>query len=199
MLEAFDSRRYAAFVAQFGRLVRARAPSRSGPAVLPARSVAPELVERRFRQVRKVASQIRPDSDPADYHRLRIRCKRFRYALEFFADLYPHHTRPVVRRLAALQDILGLHQDAEVAMDRLRRLAAERGSELEPATIFAMGEVAERYRNSMAELRALYPAAYARATGKAWKSFRRLLEEHRPSPGIVSGSAIGVAPDEAAP
>ena len=199
MLEVFDSRRYAAFVTQFGRLVRVRAPSRSGHAALPARSVAPELVELRFRQVRKAASQIRPDSEPAEYHRLRIRCKRFRYALEFVADVYPDHTRPLIRRLAALQDVLGLHQDAEVAIDRLRRLAAERGGELEPTTIFAMGEIAERYRNSMGELRARYPAAYARATGKAWKSFRKVLEDQRPSPALAGGNGTGVAPDEAAP
>jgi hypothetical protein len=59
-----------------------------------------------------------------------------------------------------------------------------------------MGEIAERYRNSMADLRELYPAAYARATGKRWKSFRRVLMENRPSP--ATDGAIGVALDEAA-
>ena len=46
-----------------------------------------------------------------------------RYTLEFLADVYPQHARPVVKRLIALQDLLGLHQDADVAIERLRLLA----------------------------------------------------------------------------
>ena len=44
-----------------------------------------------------------------------------------------------------------------------------------------MGEVAERYRRSMIELRAQFPAAYAGLSGKQWKAFHRLLERERPT------------------
>jgi triphosphatase len=182
MLEALDSRRYEAFVGRFGRTLRARHTARSGPSSRPALAVAPDLLESRFRAVRKAGRRIRLDSPATDYHRLRIRCKRFRYALEFLADLYPGETRTLVRRLVVLQDILGLHQDGDVAIARLRGLAAERGRELRPETVFAMGEIAERYRESMAELRARFPRAYARMAGRRWKRFRALLEARRPAP-----------------
>ena len=182
MLDVLDSRRYQAFVQRFGRQLRSVRTRRSGPTALPARAAAPDLIESRFRRFRKAARRIGPHSDSAEYHRLRIRGKRLRYALEFLADLYPENSRPMIRRLVAVQDLLGLHQDADVAIERLRRLATERGGELSPMTLFAMGEIAERYRQSAAELRARFPAAYSRVKGKRWKALRREMEEQRPSP-----------------
>ena len=180
MLAALDSRRYEAFVARFGRFLRARRARLSGQAARPAGVAAPELLEARFRKLRARGDRIVPASDAEELHRVRIQGKRLRYALEFLAEVYPRETRPLIKRLVAMQDILGEHQDADVAIARLRALAVEQGSELEPATIFAMGEIAERYRQSMASLRARYPSAYARVTKKAGKSFRKLREEQRP-------------------
>ena len=129
MLADLDSQRYELFVGRFGRMLRSARGRRTGPP-LPARAVAPDLIEERFNAFRKAAEKIGDASPAADYHRVRIRGKRFRYALEFLADLYPAGTRLLTRRMIELQDILGLHQDAEVAIDRLRGLALERGGEL---------------------------------------------------------------------
>jgi hypothetical protein len=78
--------------------------------------------------------------------------------------------------------VLGLHQDADVAIERLRRLAVERSGELDSTTVFAMGEIAERYRQSMAGLRSRFPRAYRRLSGRRWRELRRVLEERRPAP-----------------
>jgi hypothetical protein len=74
-----------------------------------------------------------------------------------------------------------------VAIARLRGLAADRGAELEPATIFAMGEIAERYRRGMASLRAKFPRAYGRVK-KPWKSLRQVLEELRPEAPVEAST-----------
>jgi triphosphatase len=197
MLEALDSRRYEAFVKDFSRYLRGPRPRPSSPGGLPARAVAPDLIEKRFEQLRRSAGPIGPDSDPADYHRVRIRGKRFRYALEFLSDVYPGRTQPLLKRLVALQDVLGFHQDADVAITRLRRLAAERGDELGPATVFAMGEIAERHRTRAAELRAQFPAVYTRVKGNKWKSLRKLLEGQRPAPAPAAADAAAEPSDEA--
>jgi hypothetical protein len=97
----------------------------------------------------------------------------------------------VVRRLVALQDLLGAHQDADIAIARLRGLAVERGRELEPGTVFAMGEIAERYRWSMVELRSRFPAVYARLAGRRWRELRRVLESGRPAPSVEPGPSSG--------
>jgi CHAD domain-containing protein len=191
MLETLDSRRYEAFIARFRKALRARRTVRPGSPGLPARTVAPDLIERRYRAVRKAAKRIDRDSPAPEYHQLRIRCKRLRYALEFLGDLYPAGPQPLIKRLVALQDLLGSHQDAEVAIERLRRLAAVRGSELGGETTFAMGEIAGRYRSSATLLREQFPAAYSRLR-RPWKRFRKRLDQHRPmapSPGEPPNTA----------
>ena len=180
MIEALDSRRYESFVGRFGRMLRARRARLSGPAAAPSRAVAPDLIEQRFRRLRKRANRIGPGSPADDYHALRIQGKRFRYTLEFLGDLYPGAAKPLIKRLVTLQDVLGLHQDADIAIERLRSLAAERGADLGPATIFAMGEIAERYRSEMVALRRRFPAAYSAVAGKRWKRFMGQLEALRP-------------------
>ena len=192
MLDVLDSRRYQTFVGRFGRMLRSVRTPRTGRAAVPARAAAPELIESRFRRFRKAGDRIGTHSDPSEYHLVRIRGKRLRYALEFLTDLYPGTSRPVIRRLVELQDLLGLHQDADVAIERLRRLAAERGGELSPATVFAMGEIAERYRQGALELRTRFPAAYSRVRGKRWKALRREIEEQRPTPPAAPDPSPGV-------
>ena len=59
----------------------------------------------------------------SDFHALRIRCKRLRYALEFSSDVYGGPTSRFVRELTVLQDELGDMQDAEVASLQLAALA----------------------------------------------------------------------------
>ena len=162
LLEALDSRRYESFVNRFGRALRARPRRGAGPwSVARARGCA-RADRRPLRLVPKAARRIDADSPPDDYHRLRIRGKRLRYTLEFLGDLYPDDTKPLVKRLTALQDILGEHHDAVVAIERLRDLAAAGDDRLAPPTAFAMGEIAERYRRRAAELEPEARAAYKR-------------------------------------
>jgi triphosphatase len=176
MLDALDSPRYERFVHRFGAMLRSRSGTRTGAAL----AVAPELVEGRHRALRKAARRIGPAAEPAAYHRMRIAGKRFRYALEFLSDVYPGETKRVVRRTVALQDLLGAYQDADVAIRRLRGMAAERGRELGPATVFAMGEIAERYRSQMDRIRDQVGDAYARLRRRAWKRLLKRMEAGRP-------------------
>jgi CHAD domain-containing protein len=65
-----------------------------------------------------------PDDDEA-LHALRLEGKRMRYAAEVFAPLWPGKpSRRFVKRLAALQEALGLANDASVARSLVAGLAA---------------------------------------------------------------------------
>jgi triphosphatase len=169
MLLAFDTPRYEQFVRRFGTMLRSRSGIRS-PAAL---TVAPGLVDGRQQTVRKRLKRIdRGAGGPVAYHELRIAAKRFRYALEFLADVYPGQTETLVRRAVALQDLLGAYQDAHVGSARLRQLAATRSAELGPETAFAMGEIAERYRAGMDRIRPRLTPTAEKLTGKRWKRLR---------------------------
>ena len=121
-----------------------------------------------------------------DFHRLRIRGKRLRYSLEFTAALYGGRSERFVRSLARLQDGLGLMQDAEVATDRLRSLATAPGSTLPPATVFAMGEVAERYRFEAEALLAGMPKRLKVLEAGEWQELSALMARRREDTLIVA-------------
>lgn len=183
MLQVLDSRRYERLCARFGAVLRSGPPKSFAAGRVPALAVAPDLVERRYRKVRKLGDRIRKSSPPEAYHLLRIEAKKLRYALEFVGNgLYGKPALEFSARVTALQDLLGLHQDAYVAIDMLEELASSAGRRLPPETLMAMGMLAERYRTQAQELRARFPAVYRQLRGTEWKKLLRLMEAQRPQP-----------------
>ena len=103
-------------------VLRGTALAASGPVgatALPG--FAARLLGKRWKRLRHAARDIE-SLDAAALHELRLDAKRLRYAAEPFAALWPgKRARRFARRLAALQEALGLANDAAVA----RGLAAE--------------------------------------------------------------------------
>lgn len=86
------------------------------------------------------------DTPAEQVHDLRKDAKKLRYLLECFGTLLPESARKrYVKRLKALQDNLGEHQDAEVHVQLLRTIAGElheAGASAE--TMVAIGRLTER-------------------------------------------------------
>ena len=147
-----------------------------GPGDLPRRALRPAVIalprmlRRQYRAFRSRAGRIEPDPgvEAELLHATRIRAKRLRYATEFATPIYGKRARALVSALKDAQDVLGLHQDAEVAIAALRRLVADAGGELPPRTLFAMGEVAQRYRDSQREQQRAVPDAAA-SVRRRWR------------------------------
>ncbi len=177
MLEALDSSRWDRLAAGLVTVAQQGPHRRSAAARQPATLAVPPLVLDRHRAVAKAARKARRSGVPDDFHRLRIRCKRLRYSLEFVAGVYGGRTERFTRRLAKVQDALGLMQDAEVAVQRLHDLAT--GGDLPPATVFAMGGVAERYRRQAADLLASMPGQLKVLDGNEWADLAAHLEKAR--------------------
>ena len=119
---AFASPRSTALFADLDRLVAA------GPSAgalrrwrsLTLRDAARRGIRRSVGRVRRLGEQLDGRSRPAALHELRIKAKRLRYELEFFAEIYPQ-LKPTAKACKALQDLLGTHQDVYTANARLRR------------------------------------------------------------------------------
>jgi CHAD domain-containing protein len=97
-----------------------------------------------FAKVSKRGAAITPASSHDNLHDLRKRCKELRYALEFFAPLYPPDAYgAVLSDLKRLQDCLGEFQDTEVQIGEIRALATSMlaANEAPAVTLLAMGEV----------------------------------------------------------
>ena len=89
---------------------------------------------------------IGPDTPAEHLHDLRKDAKKLRYLLECFGSLLPDRPRKrYVKRLKALQDNLGEHQDAEVHVSMLRAIGRElHDTGSSPDTMVAIGQLTER-------------------------------------------------------
>ena len=156
LLTVLNSERYERFIADFVALLEKDEDAMTSGLVL---SIAPDLVLRRQSKFRKKADRIKPDSANEAFHAVRIDAKRLRYALEFFSPLYGESVADYIRQVVFVQDLIGKHQDAIVAIDHLRDLAAE-ATTLPGPTIFAMGRVAEQYAEVARRTRVQFPVVY---------------------------------------
>lgn len=178
LLAALDSVRWERLVSGMAAMVQQGPFRRSTATRLAALDAVPDLICSRHAAVVKAARRAKRSGEAADFHRLRIRCKRLRYSLEFGAELYDGRTHRYTRQLAKLQNQLGLMQDAEVAATRLADLATG-DTGLPASTIFVMGGVAELHRQEMARLLERLPAEVSRVRGREWLELTTTMERGR--------------------
>ena len=177
LLEALDSKRYDRLVLGLSTMLAQGPSARSSTGRTPAVTAIPALISERHRASRKAARRATRTGAAGDYHRLRIRCKRLRYALEFASGLYDGELKGFVRQMARLQDTLGAMQDAEVASSRLASIAlTDEGASLSRATIFAMGGVAGRYHSEAEHLLLDLPALVELLKAKEWAKAKTLMD-----------------------
>ena len=141
----------------------------AGYAVSPAASrrgavrlgdIAPDLLRPLLRSVLRSGRRLSADSSPAAFHRLRVRVKRLRYAVETLGGLGGKSMRKLLRQLVRLQDLLGEHQDAVTIAARLRALAEEAG--LPRPTVLATGALVLDFVRRGRKLRRRFPEAWQR-------------------------------------
>ena len=175
MLEMLDSKRYERLVSNFTGTLR-RGRSRSPvDSILDA---APILVRRRYKKVRKGMKALTEDSPPEDFHDVRKKGKRLRYALEPLQEIYGKPAEDMVKLLKAIQDDLGDHQDLVVSAALMEELGV--AGDLPPRAVFLMGSMAGRYARDAVEKRVSFLGSKSFRTlrgGKPWKKLRKVMEK----------------------
>jgi CHAD domain-containing protein len=129
----------------------------------PCREVLPGLVGSVWQHLAKRASKLRVDDPDVSWHKARILAKRARYAAEVAAVALGKPAKVTAAAAAELQEILGEHQDAAVAADRVLALAPLAPRDLSLA--ITCGRLAERERAHVHQSR--------RTFGGVWKDARR--------------------------
>jgi CHAD domain-containing protein len=158
--DLFSSNRYAELMSELAALLE-DAPS---PAALrrwrsfTIRVGAARYLKRTRKRVVKLGRELGKDAAAEDLHRLRIRAKRLRYALEFFIEPYPELTA-AAKATKALQDVLGTHQDARTARRKMLAYARESRKRHDAAPPEALAEwrLAQHHQAAQAR-RELTPA-----------------------------------------
>src|SRR5207253_6916718 len=128
-----------------------------------------KLASEEFRKLERAMKALGPEPSDTELHRLRVRGKRARYAGELAEGSVGKKARRFVARAKNVQDVLGEHQDAVVADERLRELVL---SQSNPQLALVAGRLVERQRERMLCARAQAPQALKqlrRAGHKAWR------------------------------
>ena len=161
MLEALTAPRYSGLLERLAETVSAPLPTPApGDAPQPA---LVDLVRAEAHKLRRAVEKAGDNPPDEVLHALRIRGKRVRYTGELVApSLAGAPAGKQVKRLlsatAAMQEVLGDHQDACVAEQRIRGLLA--GLDVTPDTVFVAGRLVERETHRAAEKRREWRGAW---------------------------------------
>ena len=124
VIEALDSKRYAALLADLDRL--AHDPPRGPRAGAPARDVLPAAVHKAYRQAERRMRRARqaPAGQAGDValHEARKSARRARYAAEAARPASGKPARTFARQMKKVQSVVGDHQDTVIARQAAREL-----------------------------------------------------------------------------
>jgi len=144
------------------------------------------LIRTRYKKTRKAADRLTADSSMDEYHAVRGRVKKLRYALETVAVVFGKPADEMVKALRRWQEKLGAQQDADVAGRRLRALAANSPKGLPTETLFLMGQLAAHYQARAWKARKRHPRAYRKVQDR-WKALKSKLDPEQKAPPAPTG------------
>ncbi|HEX6677406.1 MAG TPA: CYTH and CHAD domain-containing protein [Actinomycetes bacterium] len=159
LIEAMGEDRYAALLDDL--VAAAVAPAVLADAARPAAGVLPPLAASAWSKLRKAVRRAGDEPSDEALHKIRIRAKRLRYAVEAIAPVMGKPARRLAKAAADLQDVLGDQHDAVVAEAWLRRTATN--ARRDQAVV--AGELVALQQAAAARDRARWP--------KAWKALSK--------------------------
>lgn len=131
-------------------------PEQQDAALMPAAAFAAQVLHRYRRRLKKLGRRSDTLSVP-DLHRLRIRAKKLRYAVDFFRPMFSRRgVREQAQALAALQECLGALNDAAVGSSLVQDVLGGDGADVAAAAI--AGWFAARQQQQLAALPAAWQA-----------------------------------------
>jgi CHAD domain-containing protein len=142
-------------------------PSHNLTALANAKLTIKELADKRIWKTYKLAIKegggIDRHSPPEALHKLRKTCKKLRYLMEFFQNLYPEdRTDKLIKRLKQVQEVLGDYQDYAVQQEQLQQFSEEMQAINTPSrTFLAMGVLIQDFENHKCKARDCFTAQFA--------------------------------------
>ena len=122
-----------------------------------------------FKRLRKAVRRLGDEPSDEALHEVRIKAKRARYAAELVAPGGDKLVERFIERAKEFQDVLGEYQDAVVARERIRGLAARRRG---AASAFVAGRLLERQVARRAEILRRFPKRWRRLEKRGLKAWR---------------------------
>lgn len=154
--------------------------------------VLPDLIRYRYRKLRKCARRLSAESSMSEYHNVRVRTKKLRYALEAIAPTYAQPANEMLAALLELQGRLGTQHDCEVIGEYLTRLAAHPPATISSRALFLMGRLTEMQARKAKRMGGKIGKSWRKLPGRRWKALRRRMEELRDAVPEALSSSDGI-------
>ena len=122
------------------------------------------IAQREYERLRAGYDDLGSHPSDDDLHAVRIKAKHARYAAELAALGHGEELAGLAHSLRSIQDLIGAHQDAVVAEERVRELATD-------ASRIAAGRIIEQERSRKRQARDDLPLAWKRVERAAESAF----------------------------
>ncbi|MDH4080122.1 MAG: CYTH and CHAD domain-containing protein [Nitrospira sp.] len=161
VLNALTSTRYL-------ELIRRLQQAAQDPSVIESSLTVRQLARQAFKKLRKALRRLRPSPSDAALHAIRIKTKRARYAAELAKGSVGKPATRLVKAARAIQDLLGIHQDAIQAEQHIRQFLKY---SISTRAGFVAGRMVERQHQRRQAVRKTMPPLFKtllKRGKKAW-------------------------------
>ena len=127
------------------------------PAIVPNHMTLPDLAGKAFKKLHQAVKELGNSASNAQWHCVRIRAKRARYAAELAELCSGRAATRFIDQVKLIQDQLGDIQDAVIAEDHLRRFTSKKKGR---DSAFLAGQMVERQRHRRREAKKAFPLVW---------------------------------------
>ena len=168
LLDLLGSAEYDQFITDYRSFVE----TKGAGAVEDAERVVDVAASRAWRAYERLRQhdQVVTFADVPALHALRIDAKRLRYTLEFLVEILPKTTERLIAQIVALQDHIGLLNDAKIAADETRAWLIESAATLTAAQRQAAAGYLRASEADVNRLRRGFRPLWRRGTGRPFRS-----------------------------
>ena len=131
-------------------LIRRLQQAAQAPSVVASPLTVRQLAKRAFKKLHKAIRRLTPSPSDTALHKIRIKTKRARYAVELALSSMGKPATRLIKSACAVQDLLGLHQDAIHAEQHVRQFLKYSTS---VRAGFVAGRLVERQRQRCRHVR----------------------------------------------
>ena len=162
----------ARYLALLDALVEAaRTPQFSPAAAAPAAEALPPLMRATWKRLAREVRALHKHGHDDAWHSARIRAKHARYAADALAPVFGKPARKLAGQLARVTELLGTHQDAAIAADTARTLAAAKG--VGGRAGYALGQLHDAQRAEVQRVRGQFVKVWPKVANPRWRRWLR--------------------------
>ncbi len=173
------SKAYAGRIAQITAwLQKAATEDATEEGARPIIDIAHRRLRKQYRKVTKLGRELHRHTEDEAIHQLRLKCKKLRYLLEFFASLFePQAVKKLLKALRNLQNTLGEFNDLSVQQESLYTYYLQR-KQADPLLGLAIGALIGTMHQQQNAVRHRVVELFDDFdTGTTRKLFKRLMHE----------------------